>query len=563
MTNYPYRESESVDSPNGQPTFNGAQSVRELAPPPPSELPPTQEQITTILNDITPPKSLDQWQDLARQQQHWPDPDQTAADYLEGDDTRRSNLVSTLAATPMSADQVRQYLEAAVPLAQALSQSVADNLYILNELAATGTTSPAILQNFHDFGQRWHDAFLADVGQEIAEDRIRDFIDLTNMFSEEEGEDADSRAKRLESYFDFLTTLYYRAYTIDDPDALRVCSNFCLSNMGAELTPEAIESALNTMDIAEIATPYKQYQNEIVENFMNGLFGYENYFRVSKAAVQALTKRLLPAMLHQDPQVAILTAGQNEEHITDPGIFIVRAYATPVTPSGVNELITNYRRVPTTNLYHKEQNRVDARTIGGAFGELREVIHEQEPQGHAIVSAMITFYDTGDPTSLEEFRAVVGEDGFTRQLYDQPIPKVVNDPMSDEPQQYDGTVTPIAVLRDLEAHTRPVDIEPPQTSDQHLNQLLQQVYTARSRQKIEALERVLAYVSRLLISDMQEHVVGIEPNHVAAYAWLDLAGFETLKNLSYEDQIIAYKQPWFTELLRYNLLTSSAVPLES
>ncbi len=62
---------------------------------------------------------------------------------------------------------------------------------------------------------------------------------------------------------------------------------------------------------------------------------------------------------------------------------------------------------------------------------------------------------------------------------------------------------------------------------------------------------------------MKQDEIGIEPNHILAYGWLEQKGFRQVQGMTYEDQLGAYKQDWFHTLLRFQELTASRMPFDA
>jgi hypothetical protein len=56
---------------------------------------------------------------------------------------------------------------------------------------------------------------------------------------------------------------------------------------------------------------------------------------------------------------------------------------------------------------------------------------------------------------------------------------------------------------------------------------------------------------------MQSGEIGIDPNYIQALSWLERRAFETMRNLTYEDQSQAYRQDWFVSILKFQELIGS------
>jgi len=67
-------------------------------------------------------------------------------------------------------------------------------------------------------------------------------------------------------------------------------------------------------------------------------------------------------------------------------------------------------------------------------------------------------------------------------------------------------------------------------------------------QQDQFLKKVLGPGVRLcefvITGIMQSGEIGIDPNYIQALSWLERRAFETMRNLTYEDQSQAYRQDW-------------------
>lgn len=353
--------------------------------------------------------------------------------------------------------------------------------------------------------------------------------------------------------FESMAEVYDAAYALpENEDNQRIFNT---------LTNGARDLGLRTHDPDQIQKTLQIYREvadepnkKLAERIMDTVIRYGRTHGLTEDAAQGFVQKLLPAMRSNDSQVAILTKGGNIWGMRPgdfgAGDFLAHAYALRVTPAHVNELLMAAREVPTTDLARLERNRLDALTLAAPFGALRDFVHDQRPYVHEVIEAMVKYYDTGDSKQLlsvldkvdpgylgsEDRRACL----LDKNSYDTPN---------------NETVKPIDVLRRLNENTKPVEETPPVTSDETLNQLLQGL--AENDNQVN-LQQALDYTNHRLIAIMQEGEIGLEPNLILAFAFLDKKGFQALQKLKYEDQQSAYRQGWFYSVLRFQELTASA-----
>lgn len=289
--------------------------------------------------------------------------------------------------------------------------------------------------------------------------------------------------------------------------------------------------------------------------------------------VQGFVAKLLPAIEKKDPQVALLIRGGNIWGMRkgDFGVadFVCQAYTSPVDPPHLNKLLLISREVPATSLARLEQNRKDALSLAVPFGILRDFIHDQRPYVHEVIKAMVYYYDTGDNskllTILPKTDYLKSQESQNRVLdmanYDKVATEVIQESWGGENSEIENKRLPaITFLRRLLTNTTPFEETPPQTTEQEINQKTEVFYkdAITNRLSPQALAGLMDAITVRLETMMEKREVGIEPNLVLLLGWLERKGFEVLKNMKYEDQISAYKQGWFSSILRFNeMITSS------
>ncbi len=301
---------------------------------------------------------------------------------------------------------------------------------------------------------------------------------------------------------------------------------------------------------------------EVVAKFLHAVARYGSHHKLTPQSLQGFEEKLLPAIEHGEPQVAVLQEAGNVWGMAkgDYGIgdFTVGCYALEVSPKNINQLLMALREVPTTNVARLEQNRRDA--FRTPFGSFRDFIHDQRPLVREVVQAMVRYYETGDRADLEvllpKTEGYLGTQERQAQIYD-----LANYDKEVEADVYGKKVNEkvIDVLRRLEENTKIVDEQPPVTSNVELNQCLQD-FQREDVQATQVLQRALDALNIELEEAIKNSAVGIEPNTILAIAWLERKGFEALQGLDYESQQSAYTKPWFHALLKFQELTASGQP---
>ncbi len=417
---------------------------------------------------------------------------------------------------------------------------------------------------FQQFAQKWKEKFLIDVtDKRVRQNRVQEFKRIIGDLSPTgKSPRPEPRSEReMTELFGVFMHVYDAAYSIPwDADnqpvfntLTRGAKDVCLGS-GDYLQAERVLQLFSEVR----DNPDKKF----VEQFMDTITKYGSIYGLSEDAVRGFKEKLLPAMRANEPQVAILGKKTNSWGMKkgDFGAadFLCRAYALKVTPSNINELMMITREFATSDFARFEQNRLDAFTLSPHFGILKDFIHDQKPYVHDVIEAMVKYYDTGDAEQLlavldktdyfkgEESRKLL----LDRERYDREVEENTKDGYNP-----DRKIKPIDVLRRLAENTKPVKDTPPETSDPEFNVLLQQL--AEDGQNKILLKGTIDYANGKLIEMMQKGEVGIGPNHILAFSWLERKGFEILQGLNYEGQLEAYGQDWFHSILRFQELTWS------
>lgn len=293
--------------------------------------------------------------------------------------------------------------------------------------------------------------------------------------------------------------------------------------------------------------------------FADSVRSYSRRHVLGHDSVRGLVGKLLPAIEHKDENVDLLLRGGNiwGMKVGDFGVadFIFHSYASIVDPFHLNELLLAAREVPTTSVSKLEQNRKDGLALMTPFGILRDFIHDQRPYVHEVIKAMVQYYDTGDNSQL--LTVIPKTDYFRSEENSRPLLDRIK---YDQEVQYKGEKsTAILVLRRLLVNTEPFQDVPPRISDQEISEKVAEFYS--NKLKREPLKQELGMIMEVINQDLEKKVakadVGIEPNYILLISWVERRGFEMLQNLTYEDQVDAYKQDWFVSLLKFHELITS------
>lgn len=291
---------------------------------------------------------------------------------------------------------------------------------------------------------------------------------------------------------------------------------------------------------------------EALAIFSSAIVDYGRIHRVERDSIKGFVGKLLPAINEKNPEVEILSRRTNswgmEKGTFGIADFVVHSYGIPCDPLHVNELILASREAPTSSASRFEQNRKDALKLASPFGVLRDFIHDQQPHVHELLGAMLHFYDTGDTSKVKEVL---------------PYAKYFNtderkEALVDKSKYTEGVVE---TLRRLFENTQPVQDIPPRVKDEYVDgevENLRHVLYAGDSVSREALGNVLVIVSSKLKKLANAQEVGMEPNFAILLSWLERQSFRLLQGLSFEDQMAAYKQRWFKDVLEFNELTASA-----
>lgn len=529
------------------------------------------EIVLPLINTIVPFRTLEQHQISVKFRLDWLGEDDIlnrAQSSFKKEQSRRNNLAITLARTSVPQEELEGYIKTLFTIEKNLSsESEGIDPFRLEGLASD-IRSLDLAHVVLEFSERWKDTLLHNSSDEQILQRKDDFMNvinnLTGVRSRTRSSTAVSRSEtEMRKLFASFIDVYKAGYALpDDETNKKISKSFIdsaitigLANHDPEQTRKAIEIFNRIKDHPD---------KEVVDRFIKRMGIYGKHHGLTSDSVYGLTEKLLPAMGAHDPQVAMLTNNGNISGVVkgDFGAadFMYHSFGQKITSSNINELLMIVREIPTSNLARLEQNRRDGLTLAEPFGALRDFIHDQRPGVHDVLAAMVNYYDTGDEKQLLDVVSRT-DPGYVNQK--ERIPLLLDRSRYDTEKLESAVenpnpqvVKPIDVLRRLSKNTEPISDDPPQTSDSEFNRLMQIVNEASDKKS--ALEQVFTNANAYMQRMMQRGEIGIEPNHILAYGWLEQQGFKELQKLQYEDQMVAYKQSWFQSILRFQELTASS-----
>lgn len=416
---------------------------------------------------------------------------------------------------------------------------------------------------YQGLAKQWKTKFMMDVDETTTQERLEDFRNLLvnvtgcNRFPRPKPRNALVTVE----LFAAFEELYEEIYSVTGQ---RLKNNIDqLFKNGAEEVGLQFNDPGQTRLMLQLYKEVANYPDrEIIKKFADAVSRYAKHHGLSAEKIRGLVDKLLPAMQNNDPQVEILLRGGNiwGMRTGDFGVgdYLCHAYASPVSSANLNELLLAARGVPATNLSLLEQNRTDALMVGMVRG-LRDFIHDQRPHVHEVLTAMVYYYDTGDKTQLtqilpkadyfgseEQIKAMFDKSGYERNFEDRNNPGV--------------KIRSIDVLRRLAENTKPIPDAAPVSLDEQLNQRLQALekeLAGTNGVTKETLSSTVDHLNQQLTTMMVDESARIEPNHIMAISWVERRAFEVLQQMSYEDQVGAYKQEWFISLLKFQELIGS------
>lgn len=310
---------------------------------------------------------------------------------------------------------------------------------------------------------------------------------------------------------------------------------------------------------------------DVLEKYIDTIASYTRNHGLDDSAVTGFESKLLPLLESKSNEISVVIRGGNIWGMGkgDWGVadFECHCLASRITPESLNEMLMILREVPSTDLGKLEQNRIDGLSLANPFGALRDFIHDQRVGVHKVVSAMVAYYDakpdeeqyeTTLRSSLQAASGYLSSQDRTDLILDRSRYEVI---VKETVNGVEQDVRAIDVLRRLQQNTEPIPDLVPVTSDDKLNELMSSVTRFELEDNViistEQMHSVIVYINTLLINQMNEQAIGILPNTLIAIGWIEQRTKEMLQSMSYEDQQAAYKQEWFTEIVKLEELLYS------
>jgi len=528
-----------------------------------------------IINKVIPVRTIDQYEHSVARYTYMADKPEDvrkaeAARRMQNESSERASLAYRIAQTEIPEAELEDYITTIYGIAQDISPNNSGvEIGDINGLAykIENTEQSHI---FKKYAEEWKQKFLTGVDDETVDQRMNDISDIFTRFS---GAGTypkpDSRSeKEMDELFQVVIQGYETAYSLPNNENER--------EIVQQLTSGVMRVGLDRRDATQ-AERALRIGKQVAENpdrvlvgkFMDTVNRYGIHHEITEEAVSGLSDKLFTAMEKQDPQVSILLQGGNIWGMYDNDFgaadFLVHCYALKVTPQNLSELLLAAREAPSTVLVVMEKNRKDAGSISRSsvsldFSMLREIVHDQRPGAHELLNTLTNYYDTNvAPCNFDSLLQATGyfkgedsgKDLLKRELYEKPI--------LDTDRQTPTGEKVIDVIRRLAQNTEPVLDEAPVTSDPKLNEAMQRLIENSAAGPIpkEVLGQVLDYANSSLLEIMQSGEIGIDPNYIQALSWLERRAFETMRNLTYEDQSQAYRQDWFVSILKFQELIGS------
>lgn len=322
--------------------------------------------------------------------------------------------------------------------------------------------------------------------------------------------------------------------------------------------------------LAKLLDIYRASVNKptpMVYAFIDGFERYEKNHPVSAETVDAFKQRLLPAIERGDEDARILATcgnifGMKKGH-EGAGDFIMRCYVGEVDQPTLLQLCLDAESIPALDYSVRNQNVQDGLGLVH-LGILRDQIHDQMPGTHAIVNAMIAYYEdpNHDPeplratcrTSRSYFSAGYRPDCVEHILDLQNYDRITTVRSADGTERQERTID---VLRRVAKNTqRPfeqgVPCPLPEVATAH-DEITRAIHEQRRIPSQESLELI-----RSLNHDLQKRLEtktpSLTPSYIRFVVWTDQLAFHILQDYRFEEQLGAYKTPLFKEMLRFHEL---------
>lgn len=306
---------------------------------------------------------------------------------------------------------------------------------------------------------------------------------------------------------------------------------------------------------------------ESFEKFADSVSRYTRHLSLTKEVADNFRDYLLPAISGQEANVGILIKPSNSWAMRrgefSIGEYTCRLYAEAASPQYINELILINSEIPTAVAYQFEQNRRDSSSLTriDGLGSLKEAIHDQRPKNHAVIKAMVDFYDdkisADNLLNISETHDYLGREGrfaeeaIKKELYEKPVEERTADGQRE--------VKVIDILRRLEKNTSPIPDVPPKTPYESFDKALSKLVNLDLSSSVQrgVLAEALYEANKILAGMYKNGQVGIDSRFITALSFLNRSAADAIRNMSFEEQVRAYRETWFSEAIRFHDLASN------
>ena len=343
---------------------------------------------------------------------------------------------------------------------------------------------------------------------------------------------------------------------------------------------------------------FEELENDPTNEFGNSVYNgrklctksgvFQSYCKnhgMDKDTITGFRESLIPAIDQNDPELSPLYHSSNSWGMRkgDYGIsdFMVESMISRINPRNIRDIMQANRLIPTGDYVKYEQNRRDAIALQGTLWAGRDFIHDERPGIHGLFVAMVDMYDaykSGDHNDYLEKRKALTDiirdnnehpddylwSGFDGDLaldidnYDRQIIGEVK-AGTDDSEEYDTKA--IDILRRLRDNTELSMLERPETGDEELDEIIENIYL-RPSETGDTLYADLRETGKLtqkmsdILSEMQGSI-GIKPSMVQALSFTERVATYALRNISETDYRELPFDPDFKQIVRFSEITCS------
>lgn len=474
--------------------------------------------------------------------------------------------------------------------------------YGLTETGVSETELPEFvecvskLQNAFEYQERKNGNEIAGVIKIIkTPERAKQLTQVMDHWQEQEGKKVEAglmkkiKGRELRRIFGELGgTFRYPEREMPDLEMSKAILDVILEfqqteqNQNPDLLPAGVShfksgierSCLDEHDVSsaqEVLWIYREFANRDdvlslpFKNFSDAVSRYTVHLGLTHEQAVAFRDNLYPAIVSQDENVHILNNPSNSWAMRSGeysiGEYTCHLYSAEASPQLIGELMLINSEIPTAFAHQFEQNRRDGSALLRipGMGQLKEAIHDQRPYNHDVIQSMVDLYD--GKITVEQLLDIARKHSYVgrSETFLEEAIKVENYDLPVEERTATGNreVAAIDVLRRLAKNTSPVPDAPPNTPYDSLNTLLNEIgeFTDATDINEELLGKALAEANRILTDMYDNKKVGIDSKFIIALGYLNRASTTTLRNLTFEKQVRAYRNDWFSEMVKFHDLT--------